>query len=99
MAKTMNLHGNKNASATKRGPGRFHEQGHKKSSPVAQHGTPRGFVLHTNPAKKDRRDLIAIHGRRQFLRMLKEDRAMRKAANDERTDALSTRHYPELEAA
>jgi hypothetical protein len=43
--------------------------------------------------------LIAIHGRRKFLRMLKEHRAMSKAANDERTDANSTRHYESLEAA
>lgn len=90
--------GNKNPSTTKSGPGRFHLAGHKKSSPIASKGAPLGFVLHTNPAKKERRDLIAIHGRRQFLRMLKEHRAMHKAANDERTDARSSRHYEPIAA-
>jgi hypothetical protein len=89
----------KRPSATKRGPGRYHARGATKDSPIKSKGAPRGFVQHTNPEKAERRALIAIHGRRKFLRMLKEHRAMSKAANDERTNANSTRHYESLEAA
>ena len=59
--------GNKNPSTTKSGPGRFHQAGHKKASPIKSKGAPRGFVLHTNPEKRNRRDRIqALGGIRQF---------------------------------
>jgi hypothetical protein len=92
-------HGDKNASATKAGPGRYHEDGATRNSPGKSKGAPKGFVQHTNPEKAQRRALIAIHGRRKFLQMLKEHRAMSKATNDERTDAASTRHYESIELA
>jgi hypothetical protein len=92
-------HGSKNASATKSGPGRYHDAGHEKSSPVKSKGASRGFALHTaSGERKSRRELVKAHGRRQALKMLKFWRAESKAANDERTDARSSRHYeqPEL---
>jgi poly(3-hydroxybutyrate) depolymerase len=65
-------HGSKNASATKSGPGRHHKAEHAKASPHKNKGASREFVLHTASAeKRDRKLLIALHGRRQWLRMSK----------------------------
>lgn len=38
MKRTKAFYENRNASTTKSGPGRYHVQGHKKSSPVASKG-------------------------------------------------------------
>lgn len=90
-------HGDKNASATKAGPGRYHSKGHSKDSPRKAKGAT-GFSLHkASPARKQRRDLVKAHGRRQALKAIKHWRAEYKAANDERTDARSTRHYESVE--
>jgi hypothetical protein len=90
-------HGNKNASATKAGPGRFHAE-MKEARQPKQRGADAEFVLHTNAHKNERRAVIARYGRRQFLKLQKQFRAEHKAANDERTDAASTRHYEPLAA-
>lgn len=45
----------RNPSATKRGPGRRHKQGHKKASPFQQRGAGVGFVQHINPARAAKR--------------------------------------------
>jgi hypothetical protein len=63
----------KRASATKSGPGRYHSAGCQKASPVKSAGAPRGFVLHTNAEKRNRRDRIkALGGIRQFKRWERE---------------------------
>jgi len=71
------LSDNTNPSTTKRGPGRFHKDGHKKNSPVASKGAPRGFVVHTNPEKNTRRMDKKIFGARQLR---KQDAAFREQA-------------------
>jgi hypothetical protein len=59
----------KNASATKAGPGRFHQSGHEKASPVPDKGAPRGLVIHHASAeKKARRAAIKAYGPRGFKR-------------------------------
>ena len=69
--------GNKQPTSTKRGPGRFHQPGHKKASPVKTKGTPRGFVQHTNPKRHQRRALfIKTHGVRQWKRLQRGSRAI-----------------------
>lgn len=89
----------KKPSATKRGPGRYHAHGHQKATPTPSKGASASFVLHAaTDAKKERRALVKAHGRRGALKALKHWRREHKAANDERTDALSTRHYEAIEA-
>lgn len=62
----------RNASATKRGPGRFHAAGHHKATPPKSKGAPHGFVLHTaSEARKERRTQIKAFGRRQGLKAIK----------------------------
>lgn len=70
---------NTTPSTTKRGPGRFHKDGHKKNSPIASKGAPRGFVAHTNPEKNARRKDKKIFGARQLRkqdRVFREERAI-----------------------
>ncbi len=43
---------NRNPSATKSGPGRYHKSGHEKASPIKSKGAPRGFVLHSSTRTK-----------------------------------------------
>jgi hypothetical protein len=60
---------NSNASATKRGPGRFHKQGHQKASQPKVRGASFDFVLHTNPMKAARRETKrGLGGHRQWKR-------------------------------
>ena len=57
----------KRASATKAGPGRYHQPGHSKDTPIKSKGAPRGFVLHkASPERALRRQLIRLGGFRQF---------------------------------
>ncbi len=61
----------KQPSSTKRGPGRYHVNGHKKAASPKPHGMGAGadFVVHKNPAKNERRAAIkACGGIRQFKR-------------------------------
>lgn len=93
-------HGNKNASATKSGPGRFHKQGHQKAGPIKHEGAPSTFTLHkASAAKKERRALVAAHGRRQALKAIKywrsEDRLAKKIEADESAAADIARGYDE----
>jgi hypothetical protein len=68
---------NRNPSTTKRGPGRRHKQGATKDTPIKSKGAPRGFVLHTNAAKRQRRDDIKARGGiRAYKRMLYTERDM-----------------------
>lgn len=67
---------NRNPSTTKRGPGRIHLQGHKRATPVAAKGAPRGFVQHTNPAKNARRKAKAASSPRQYRNAIKAARRM-----------------------
>lgn len=68
--------------ATKSGPGRRHEPGHKKASPkAATAGAPLGFTQHTNPSKNEWRLIKAQVGARQARKAKKAaQRAFRKAA-------------------
>jgi hypothetical protein len=63
----------RNASATKAGPGRFHQQGHEKASPIKPKGAPVGMVLHhASPEKRARRAAIKAFGSvRAFKRRLR----------------------------
>ena len=63
------------AHARKSGPGRRHKDGTKTASPVQPKGAPFGFVQHTNPARRDRRELVANVGRRRALKVIKAARA------------------------
>lgn len=79
----------KRPSATKSGSGRYHSNGHQKSSLISPAGAPREFVLHqASPAKTHRRELISAHGRRQAIKALKywraEDREAKKLEAGER---------------
>lgn len=67
-------------SATKRGPGRYHQQGHEKASPVKKRGTPWGFVQHTDEANNARRKRKAAMGARQVRIAEKAARRAAKAA-------------------
>lgn len=64
---------NLNPHPTKKGPGRKH--GHEVAhgtAPTPRRGAPAGFVLHTNPAKRQRREAIAAAGGiRQFKKQLR----------------------------
>lgn len=74
---------NANPSATKRGPGRYHVQGHKKASPSNRvGGTPYGFkVLHPSEERLARRALNKAIGHRQAKRArMAVLRAVRDAA-------------------
>jgi hypothetical protein len=62
---------NKNPSATKRGPGRFHESGHKKATPPKQRSAGLWLGLHTNPEKNARRELKRSLGARKVRVMTK----------------------------
>lgn len=65
----------KRPSATKRGPGRYHADGHKRVGPVSAKGAPAGFVQHhAGPAKKLRRANVQAVGRRQAIKAEKRDR-------------------------
>lgn len=73
---------NKNPSATKRGPGRYHEQGHKKASPVRRPSAPIGsgpqfLGQATNEQRQQRNAAKAAIGARQLRKQLK---AMRRNA-------------------
>lgn len=61
----------KNPNATKRGPGRYHSEGHQKASPIPQRGAPMGFVQHTNPEKNSKRKLKRSLGARKLRIMVK----------------------------
>lgn len=71
----------KNASSTKRGPGRKHVSGHQKASPIKSRGAPIGFFKHFADTEKQarRNTMRAVGGRRQFLKKSKavnrEDKA------------------------
>ncbi len=74
---------NASPSTTKCGPGRFHKAGHKKNSPIASKGAPRGFVVHTNPEKNARRRDKKIFGARQLRKqdaLFRQEREMLKTA-------------------
>ena len=74
-------HGNKNASTTKSGPGRYHKAAHSKDSPHQSKGAPSGFVLHTaSPEKQSRRRLVAFVGIRQHKKDCRVNRAADRAA-------------------
>jgi hypothetical protein len=67
-----NVDNNRNASATKRGPGRYHSVGARKNSPIKSKGAPRGFTLHkASEERKERRNMIKTYGRRQGLKAIK----------------------------
>ena len=52
-------HGNRNPSATKAGPGRYHEQRYSKSSPSRKPaGAPRGHWVSTNPKRNTQRKAL-----------------------------------------
>ena len=68
---------NKSHSATKRGPGRVHAKGLKKSKRVAQKGA--GLVQHTNERANARRAVKAEVGARQYRKARK---ALAQAARD-----------------
>ena len=69
----------KQPSTTKSGPSRFHKSGHQKATPIKSHGATAWFVIHAaSPAKRERRALVKVHGRRQALRQIKHDRAEMK---------------------
>lgn len=71
---------NRNPHPTKKGPGRFHKQGMAHpSAPVAQHGAPRGFVLHVNKKRNTQRAMVAEIGARQFKRAAKHIRREQRA--------------------
>lgn len=82
-------HGDKNASATKSGPGRYHKVGHEKDRPASSKGAPAGFALHqATPARKQRRELLKTFGRRQVLRALKTQRRLQNEAAPEYAPSL-----------
>ena len=65
----------RNASATKKGPGRFHKEGAKRTTVTPQRGAPMGFVQHEASAeKKLRRANTAALGRRQAIKAAKRER-------------------------
>ena len=73
----------KQPSSTKRGPGRYHVNGHKKASAPKAHGMGDGpdFVVHTNTKKNERRAAIkACGGIRQFKLKRRALREMQGAA-------------------
>ena len=58
------------AHSTKAGPGRRHVDGQPHGTgSKASTGAPLGFVLHTNTAKRARRDLVAKFGIRQVKKL------------------------------
>lgn len=58
-----------NASATKRGPGRYHSDGHQKATPPKHEGAGYGFALHVaSAAKKARKAAIKAGSVRQYKR-------------------------------
>lgn len=66
----------RNASPTKKGPGRKHGRGEevRHQRPVKSR-PPLGFERHTNPEKRERRQVIAAFGgTRQWKRMPKAHR-------------------------
>lgn len=62
----------RNPTATKSGPGRKHQQGAKRASPIKSKGAPFGFVQHTNPERAKRRATIKLMGRRQAIKAAKQ---------------------------
>ena len=76
----------KRASATKTGPGRYHQAGHKKATPKPSKGAPAYFEVHkASASKRLRRIGIKAAGRRQFLKHMKLARA--EAALSQRAEA------------
>lgn len=95
----------KRPSATKSGPGRYHSDGMKKARPIPQHGASSDFELHKASAeKKQRRDLVKVHGRRQAIKALKywriDAKLSQRIANDEAAAASAwAAHDEQMEAA
>lgn len=66
----------RNASATKRGPGRRHVDGVEKNAPIKPPKAGFGFVQHiANAVRRSRRNAIAQIGIRQFKRQQRRERA------------------------
>lgn len=72
-------YGQRKPHSTKKGPGRRHKDGQPHgAAPIPAKGEFAG--QHTNPAKRERRALIALMGRRQLLKALKRERRVQAAA-------------------
>lgn len=69
---------NRQPSATKKGPGRYHKAaGHRKATPPRRDGVPIGsvFMEHSaSNAKTSRRELVRAIGRRQAIKQVKAAR-------------------------
>jgi len=76
---------NRQPSATKKGPGRYHKAGHKKAQPArSPGGADFGFVLHqAAPEKQMRRELVQRVGRRQAVNTIKHDQRAYKLSQQE----------------
>ena len=75
----------KHASSTKRGPGRYHSNGHTKASLPKPPSAGMGFVLHTaSPAKKARKAAIKRLGSvKAYRRELRRDREFSDSVHSE----------------
>lgn len=68
-------YGQRKPHSTKKGPGRRHKDGQPHgAAPIPAKGKFAG--QHKNPAKRERRALIAAVGRRQALRRIKAERLL-----------------------
>jgi len=69
---------NREPSATKAGPGRYHKHGHFKTAPKASAGAGADFVLHaaSNEKRNRRATIKAVGGIRQFKRMQYAERGL-----------------------
>jgi len=74
------LNSNKNPSATKSGPGRYHENGLKKAKIPESKGEWTG-IYQASAAKRERRTSVKAIGRRQTIKAIKLGRMLAKEAS------------------
>ncbi len=78
--RTVHRNGNTNRapSATKAGPGRYHQHGHTTKKPRTTAGAGPYFVLHaaSNDKRNRRATIKAVGGIRQFKRMQYAERGL-----------------------